>query len=556
MAGEWLTDVGSSVDKGVESAGEATQPRLSTATGVSPEARLEIGLLGELTVRRGDDRLELPRSRKCRALIAYLALNPRPQRRESLCELLWDVPDDPKGELRWSLSKIRRVLGDALVTDRESVSVDRAAVSVDAADLRAAAQRLDSVETAELERLASSSAEGFGQDLDLPRCPEFQSWLIGVREDVRQAHLAILAALVRRLEDEPERAIPFARMRVSADPLDEGARQDLLKILKTAGRTEEAERQRRLAVDVLQDAGIAIPADLSRPVAVTEAPAPSRRSDFQRIQFCTSPDGTRIAYAVAGSGPPLIRSANWMSHLEFEWENPFQRHWLAELSRDHRLIRFDARGNGLSDRNPADMSLDAFVADMETVADTLGGEAFDLVGLSQGCAVAITYAARHPERVRKLVLFGGFSAGWCHSKSEEIRAQWDAMITLTEVGWGTDNPVFRQMFTGLFMQRATPEQQGWFNELQRVSASPQEAQRLQRAIGQFDVRPVLADVRSPTIVFHSRGDATVPFDAGRRLASKIAGAEFVGLDSDNHMPLEDEPAWAVFVARLREFLAR
>ena len=130
-----------------------------------------------------------------------------------------------------------------------------------------------------------------------------------------------------------------------------------------------------------------------------------------------------------------------------------------------------------------------------------------------------------------------------------------AQITLTEVGWGTDNPAFRQMFTSLFMPSATPEQQGWFNELQRVSASPEEAQRLQRAIGAFDVRPILGEVRVPTIVFHCRGDATVPFDAGRRLASKIKGAEFVGFDSENHLPLEHEPAWAVFVERLREFLA-
>jgi pimeloyl-ACP methyl ester carboxylesterase len=470
--------------------------------------------------------------------------------------LLWDVPDDPKGELRWSLSKIRRVLGDSLVADRETVAIDQDAVAVDAAELLAAVRDLDAAGTDAIERLASVGTPAFGEDLDMPRCPEFQAWLIAIREDVRRAQLALLVALVRRLEAVPDRALAYARMRVALDPLDEAARLELLRILVAAGRAEEAERQRRLAIDVLQEHGVPVPADLSRPLRASERPPAAERPKFQRIQFCTAPDGTRLAYAVSGSGPPLLRSANWMSHLEFEWENPFQRHWLAELSREHSLIRFDARGNGLSDRNPDDLSLDAFVSDMESVADTLSEQKFDLVGLSQGCAVAIAYAVRYPERVRKLVLFGSFSAGWCHSKSDEIRAQWNAMITLTEVGWGTDNPVFRQMFTSLFLPQSTSEQQGWFNELQRVSASPHEAQRLQRAIGLFDVRALLAEVRTPTIVFHCRGDEVVPFDAGRRLASKIEGAEFVGLDSDNHMPLEGEPAWAMFVERLRDFLAR
>lgn len=547
------------MDRGVESDCERTGPALSTAAAAeqpSSEPSLTIGLLGELSVRRGAEVLELPRSRKCRALIAWLALSARPQRREALCELLWDVPDDPKGELRWSLSKIRRVLGDALVTDRETVAIDRRAVAVDIAALLDAAPRVDSLDTAALEPLAADGPQTFGEDLDLPRCPAFQTWLIALREDVRRAQLAVLGTLVGRLDQEPERALPYARRRIALDPLDEGARLALVRILVAAGRGEEAERQRVLAIDVLKENGVPIPLELSRTARPTDSAPRSERPKFQRIQFCTAPDGTRLAYAVSGSGPPLLRSANWMSHLEFEWENPFQRHWLTELSRKHSLIRFDARGNGLSDRNPADLSLDAFVSDMATVADTLGDQTFDLVGLSQGCGVAIAYAARHPDRVRKLVLFGGFSAGWCHSTSEEVRAQWNAMITLTEVGWGTDNPVFRQMFTSLFLPNSTTEQQGWFNELQRVSASPHEAQRLQRAIGLFDVRPLLAEVRTPTIVFHCRGDQVVPFDAGRRLASKIEGAEFVGLDSDNHMPLEGEPAWMMFVERLREFLAR
>ena len=546
------------METGVENAGAAGGSPISTSADEGPayQKRLEISLIGELSVRQGGETLALPRSRKCRALIAYLAATARPQRREHLCELLWEVPDDPRGSLRWSLSKIRRVLGDALIADGELVSIDRQAATIDAAELLGVAEPLDTIANEELERLAGRCDQAFGQDLDLPRCQEFEGWLIAVREDVRLAQLALLAELVRRLRDDPDRALPFARARVACDPLDERARLDLLEVLAAAGRTDEAERQRRLAVDVLKDAGIAVPTALSRPFRKPEAAVPPARPQIQRIQFCTAPDGTRIAYSRVGSGPPIVKTANWMSHLEYEWQSPILRHWLVELSREHSLVRYDARGNGLSDHGAADLSLDAFVQDLETVTASLAGERFDLVGLSQGCAVAIAFAARHPERVRKLILYGGFPSGWRHHPSEEVQKQRQAMITLTEFGWGLNNPAFRQLFTSLFFPKAPPEAADWFNELQRVSASPREAQRLQLAVAEFDVRDQLAAVKAPTIVFHCRDDAMVSLANGRRLAAGIPGAEFVGLDSENHLLLEDEPAWPVFVAHLRDFLAR
>lgn len=531
--------------KGVEIRNRRAEAGFSTA---EEDGRLRILLIGGLQVARGGEALELPRSKKCRALIAYLAANPRPQRREHLCETLWDVPDDPKGALRWSLSKLRRVLGDALVADRAAVSIDRSAAAVDLDAL----ESIEGADTEALEALAAACGGTFGEDLDLPRCPDFQAWLIAMREDVRQAQLKVLGELVRRLRGEPERALPYARARVALDPLGEAAREELLAILAEAGRGEEAERQRQLAVAVLEEARIAVPPALAR----ARKPEPSRAPRIQRIQFCTAPDGTSIAYSAVGSGPPLVKTANWMGHLEHEWESPLLRHWLVELSREHSLVRYDARGNGLSDRRAADLSLDAFVQDLEAVTATLGEEPFDLLGISQGAAVAIAFAARHPERVRRLVLFGGFPRGWCHSRSKDVQAQWEAMITLAGLGWGTNNPAFRQMFTTLFAPRATSEQADWFNELQRVSASPQEAQRLLRAIGWFDVSGELSAVRTPTLVFHCRHDAMVPFDSGRQIAGAIPGAQFVGLDSDNHLPLEDEPAWAVLVEQLRAFLAR
>ena len=534
---------------GVESAGGPDSAPFPTGAD-----GLEISVLGEVAVRRGGAAVELPRSRKCRALIAYLAATARPHRREALCELLWEVPDDPRSELRWTLSKLRGVLGDALVTDRETVALDPRAARTDAAALLEAARDPGAAEIGLLERLAARRGEIFGPDLDLPRCPEFQAWLYAIREDVRQAQLAVLGELVRRFAADPGRALPYARTQVACDPLDEGARLRLIDLLTAAGRAEEAVQQRGLAVEVLREAGIAIPSELARPRK--PASAPPGRASSQRIQFCTARDGTRIAWSAVGSGPPLVKSANWMSHLEYEWESPFLRHWMIELARGRTLVRYDTRGNGLSDRRAADLTLDGFVQDLEAVTGQIDAERFDLIGISQGSAMAVAYAARHPERVRKLVLFGGFATGWSHSKSAEVHARWNAMLTLTEVGWGRDNPAFRQLFTSQFLPKATAEQADWFNELQRVSASPREAQRLQKAMGEIDVADLLPQVRAPTLVLHCRGDAMVSFGAGRYLAAHIPGAEFVPLESDNHLPLEGEPAWQIFVDRLREFLDR
>ena len=518
--------VGASVGTGVES------PRGNDET--------EIGLIGAISVRRAGAAVPLPQSRKCRALIAYLAATSRPHRRERLCEMLWEVPDDPKGALRWSLSKVRRVIGDALVADRETVRIEPDLVRMDLNALFAGTAE-------EASRLDRDFAEG----LDLPRCPEFQAWLAGIREDVRQAQVRTLAELVRRLRSEPERALVFARIRVERDPLDGDARRDLVELLDAAGRGEEAKRQRALAVEALREAAVPVPAALSHPrPGEGAAPPPIRR-----VQFCRTEDGVRIAYCVSGRGPPLIKTANWLSHLEYEWESPLHRHWIEEIGRMRTLVRYDARGGGLSDRTPENLTLAGLLQDLETVTQALPDQRFDLLGVSQGCASAVAYAVKHPEKVRSLILFGGFASGWRFA-APEVRARWEAMITLTGSGWGQDNPAFRQMFTSLFLPRATADQAASFNELQRVSASPEQAERMQRALGELDVREMLPKVRTRTIVFHCRGDAMVPFSAGLQLASKIPGAEFVGLDSDNHLPLADEPAWAVFVDHLREFLAR
>jgi class 3 adenylate cyclase/pimeloyl-ACP methyl ester carboxylesterase len=284
----------------------------------------------------------------------------------------------------------------------------------------------------------------------------------------------------------------------------------------------------------------------------TNARSPARHEE-QEIHFCTAPDGAGIAYASVGSGPPLVRAPHWMTHLEYEWHNPFTRHFIEELATGHRLIRFDQRANGLSDRDVETVSLDAFVSDLETVVDAVGLERFPIVALSQGCAISIAYAVRHPERVSRLILFGGFARGpFKRGAAEKERAE--ALITLMKHGWGQDNPAFRQVFTSAFMPDATQEQMQWFNELQRRSASPDNAVRLRNAVCEFEVSALCAQVKVPTLVLHCRGDAVAPFDEGRRMAAMIPGARFVPLESNNHIVLEHEPAWQRLRQEIRDFL--
>ena len=245
-----------------------------------------------------------------------------------------------------------------------------------------------------------------------------------------------------------------------------------------------------------------------------------------------------------------------MTHLEFDFQSPIWRHLYRELSRDHTLIRYDARGNGLSDRNVENVSFETSVGDLETVVEAAGLERFALLGISQGCAASIAYAVRHPQRVSHLILFGGYAVGWAkRTQSTAEKEQAAAMLTLMRLGWGQENPAFRQLFTSQFIPGGTKEQTDWFNELQRISCSPEDAVRNLIAHGDTDVRMLLAKVVAPTLVMHARDDARVPFDQGRRLAAGVPGARFVSLPSRNHLILEDEPAFPRFLQEIRAFIS-
>jgi len=275
----------------------------------------------------------------------------------------------------------------------------------------------------------------------------------------------------------------------------------------------------------------------------------------QRIRFCTTSEGIRLAYSTIGEGPPLVKLANWLSHLEFCWVSPVWRHWGIELSKYNLFVTYDGRGTGLSDWKVESISSETWIHDLETVVDSVGLDRFALLGISQGGPTAIAYTVRHPEKVSHLILYGAFARGWAkmglpQNRIEELQT----LAKLTEIGWGRDNPAYRQIFTSMFVPEATTEQMRSFNDLQRMSTSPQLAAKFWIEFGNIDVLDLLPRVTVPTLVLHSRHDVIIPFQLGRQLAASIPGARFVPLESKNHILLENEPAWQQFIAEIHRFV--
>ncbi len=272
------------------------------------------------------------------------------------------------------------------------------------------------------------------------------------------------------------------------------------------------------------------------------------------INFATSKDGVRIAYSASGNGPVMVKAANWLSHIEYDWQSPVWKHWLTDLSKNNTLIRYDERGCGLSDREVTDLSFESWVDDLETVVDSIGLDRFPLLGVSQGGAVAIAYAVRHPERVSHLILYGAYGRGrLIRDNSALAHDEAATMSKLIQLGWGREHDAFRQVFSCQFMPGGNLEQLQAFNELQRISCSPENAVRFLDEFNQIDVMDMASKVKCPTLVMHARGDLRVSFDEGRILAAQIPGARFVPLESDNHVLL-DEPMWGVFMTKLSDFL--
>jgi DNA-binding winged helix-turn-helix (wHTH) protein/pimeloyl-ACP methyl ester carboxylesterase len=300
--------------------------------------------------------------------------------------------------------------------------------------------------------------------------------------------------------------------------------------------------------------GIRLVSPVSVDAAAAETPRPSGGAG-QRVRFARSSDGRLIAFATTGAGPPLLRAGHWLTHLELDWASPVWRPLLDALGASFSVTRFDQRGTGLSEREgpsgPMRLDLEVMTDDLEAVADAAGLDRFPIFAASQGVPVAVSFAVRRPERVTALLLYGGFALGRL-ARAGEDRAEGEAFATLIETGWGRPGSAFVSTFATMFMPEATREQIDSFTRMQIASASAATAVRLRRAIDRLDVRLLLARVRAPTLVVHARNDAVQPLDQARLLAAGIPGAELLVLESNNHAPLPQDPAWHALLAAARE----
>ena len=527
---------------------------------------LSIYTFGPLRVLLDGKAQPLPASRKTRALIAYLAISGSLQRRDRLCELFWDIPDDPRAALRWSLSKLRPIVNAGgttrLLADRERVQVDTSQIAVDFHGIRDIANGNEaSVE--DLEAAWEAAGPLLMEDCELPNQPDFATWLMQQRNEAVRLRVRLARRLAVHPPLPPESAERWAERWLMDAPFDPQAAQHAVAARRRLGREREAGTLAEELVRKFEEAGLE-PPDLAAGTAQAATPPIPPGDEIatvekprQSIRFAQAADGTSIAWASVGSigNPPLIKAANWLSHLELDWEAPVWSPLFRELARTNYFIRYDERGCGLSDWEVPDISFDTFVSDLEVVVEAAGLDRFPLLGISQGAAVSIEYAARHPGRVSHLILFGGYTAGWRHTATPEEVKEREAVMVLTGTGWGRANPSYRHIFSSTFMPDATADELAWFDEFQRRTTSPANAIRFLDAFANIDVRHRLKEVKCPTLVIHCRGDMRIPLTSGRKIAAQIPGAEFTGLDSNSHLLLGREPASADFIAAVRRFLS-
>jgi pimeloyl-ACP methyl ester carboxylesterase/DNA-binding SARP family transcriptional activator len=502
-----------------------------------------------------DDRPVLPglwSRRHAAGLVKLLALTRgHALRREQVIDALWpeESVDVAAPKLHKAAHFARRALscpeGIVLRGDMVALLPGRP-VTVDAFVFEEAAERAmahGGVEAA-LSALDRCGGELLPEDL-------YEPWTADWRERLRLRRLQLMRQ-ARRWDDVLE-----------LHATDEGAHLALMRAHVAAGDRSAALRQYERWDTALREEGATAPpaaerlrAELVEALTTLGPVTPAEHARIeQQIRFARTADGVNLAYAVTGGGVPLVKVANWMTHIDHDWHSPVWRHWLIEMSRRFQLIRYDERGCGLSDWEVPEQSFEMWVHDLETVVDTVGLDRFPLMGLSQGGAVAVVYAARHPERVSHLVIYGSYAQGrkTRARSAEEIRMH-ELEVALARLGWGLDSPALRQVFTMQFMPEASRELWDNFNELQRLTTSAENAARVLQLAGTIDIVDLARQVQAPTLVLHARADGRPPFEQGRLLASLIPGSRFVALDSSNHILLEDEPAWPHFLTEVENFV--
>ncbi|MBD2840857.1 alpha/beta hydrolase [Erythrobacter rubeus] len=522
---------------------------------------LEIQTIGAFELRRGEALMPLPSSRKTRALLAYLAISGRRHTRQSLCELFWDTTDDPLAGLRWSLSKLRGLLNiddlEVLNSDREAVWIDTELVTLDKDRLNALGNQTGYAEK-DADEIWKATTGLPLEGCELPNLSTYMTWVESYRQDYLRLRGSVAKRFARDTDLPWEIRDKWAERWIKVAPYSRGAAFTAFECKYFAAGRPAALSLASNLTNSFGEAGIEPP---SFEIEQSKGADVGRRQELapteQQIRFVEGLDGVSIAWASVGDtgSPPLVKAANWLNHLELDWDAPVWSPLFKELSRTNHFIRYDERGCGLSDWDVDEITFDKFVEDLEHVVDAAGLDRFPLLGISQGAAVSIRFAALYPERVSKLVLFGAYDQGWRYDATPEQVREREAVMVLTETGWGMDNPAYRHVFSRTFMPDASMEELDWFDEFQRLTTSSENAVRFLEAFSTIDVRDDLAKIQCPTLVVHSRGDMRIPFATGRLLASRIPGAQLAGVDSQNHLLLGRESASTRFVELVQDFLA-
>ncbi len=554
---------------------------------------LKVYLFGSPRIEHSGESVGIQR-RKTLGLFIYLVFTGQPHGRDILAALFWPDTDQSgaRANLRRDISRLKKSLGEeSLLLEGDNVRWNPEFDSW--VDVREFQAKLD--EAAAHDHLNGSLCSGcsalltdavnlytddFLAGFSLPDSLNFEEWQFFQAESLRRSLAGALQDLLgwHTSRGEFEQAIAHARRWLALDNLHEPAHQALIRLYAWAGQQAAALRQYQECARILRD-GLGVEPDeetralyeavKSRTLATPESmnedesdalpPADEGSAQEERftqtIRFCTAPDGVRLAYAVTGQGPSLVKTANWLSHLEFDLDSLVWRHWLKGLSEQNTLVRYDTRGCGLSDWDVDHFDLDSWVMDLETVVDAIGLERFPLLGISQGASIAIEYTIRHPEKVSGLILYGGYTRGRFHRNlTAEQKEELEVMLQLIRIGWGKENPAFRQVFSMLFLPEGTPEQLHAFNELERISTSPDIAARIVNGFQSINVQEQAARITQPTLVLHARDEMRIPFEEGRLLAATIPNARLVTLESKNHILMEEEPAWKRFLDEVNGFL--
>jgi DNA-binding winged helix-turn-helix (wHTH) protein/alpha-beta hydrolase superfamily lysophospholipase len=302
--------------------------------------------------------------------------------------------------------------------------------------------------------------------------------------------------------------------------------------------------------------GFRFVADVEETEGNASAPTAPSASASQSITFCRTSDGVNVAIGTSGKGPALLKTANWLNHLEYDWQSPVWSPMLRRLAARFQFIRYDGRGNGLADHDVDDISFAGFERDLAAVVDNLKLERFNLLGLSQGAASAITYAVAHPERVSKLILYGAYARGRNKRGNPDDLAMAQTVLAMMQQGWGHEDSAFMRAFSSLYLPNGSREQIQWFAEMQRSATTGPLAAKLRWACDEIDVTGYLPRVTVPTLVIHARRDQVVPIEEGRLIAAQIPGAKFVTIESENHVPLPDEPAWESLLQEIETFASQ